>query len=241
MVIRAAGLPPGGAVARAFGTRIPLFPDGAGLRGLAAVPLAAAKTRHAVTVEYGRRRTRVSAPLVVGARPERRTSRRVGLAISTDTSDKMKDDRADFLRALRGVAPEARWDGPLRRPVFGRLSSPFGVTRSYRGTAAWPHRGLDLAAPMGWPIVAAAPGRVVLSGFLGTYGNIVVLDHGQTVHTSYLHLSARAVRRGDWAAAGQVLGTVGMTGLATGPHLHFGTHIGVTAVDPEEMLRRGLP
>lgn len=241
VVIRASGLPAGRASARAFGVRIPLFPDGAGLRGIAAVPLAAAKTRHAVSIEYGRRKRSVSVSLRVGPRSERVTTRRVGLSISSDANEKMKDDRADFLRALRTVAAEARWDGPLRRPVFGRVSSPFGITRSYRGTASWPHRGLDLAAPMGWPIVAAAPGRVVYSGFLGTYGNLVVLDHGQTVHTSYLHMSVRAVRAGDWACAGQVLGTIGMTGLATGPHLHFGTHIGVTAVDPEEMLRRGLP
>lgn len=238
IVIRASGVP-AGSMARAFGASVPLFPDGAGLRGLAPVPLTAGLSRAAVTVAAGRRRT--SAGVRVTERPARITSRRVGLTISTDTTSHMRDDRTEFLRVLRGVTPEAAWDGPLRRPVFGRISSPFGITRSYRATASWPHRGLDFAAPAGWPIVAALPGRVVLARFLPTYGNFVILDHGQTVHTSYLHMTARAVREGEFVGAGQVLGTIGKTGLATGPHLHFGTHIGVTAVDPEEMLRRGLP
>ena len=89
--------------------------------------------------------------------------------------------------------------------------------------------------------MAAAAGIVLLSRNVDMYGNAVVLDHGQTVHTAYFHMTSRAVAEGQRVEAGQIIGTVGSTGLATGPHLHFGTYIGPVPVDPEEMLRRGLP
>ena len=83
------------------------------------------------------------------------------------------------------------------------------------------HTGVDLAAPTGTPVLAAKAGRVALVQAVGGYGITVLLDHGEGVETLYAHLQQALVREGDWIGQGVQLGAVGMTGAATGPHLHF--------------------
>ncbi|WP_254933591.1 M23 family metallopeptidase [Cyanobium sp. WAJ14-Wanaka] len=88
--------------------------------------------------------------------------------------------------------------------------------------AAWRmHTGVDLAAPSGTPVLAALAGRVLAVDVVSGYGNTVLLDHGQGVQTLYAHLQQASVRPGDWLEQGEGLGAVGMTGSASGPHLHF--------------------
>jgi murein DD-endopeptidase MepM/ murein hydrolase activator NlpD len=89
-------------------------------------------------------------------------------------------------------------------------------------------------------VIAPAAGIVALAARIGAYGNIIVLDHGQTLLTACLHLKTVQVEEGQRVEAGQVIGTVGETGLARGPHLHFGVYIGGVAVDPAEVLARGI-
>ena len=113
----------------------------------------------------------------------------------------------------------------LRYPVdYGRISSGFSLARRHpilnRVRA---HRGIDFAAPVGTPVKAAGSGRVVSRGKNGGYGNVVVLAHSNGITTLYGHLSryARGLSIGDRVAQGEVIGYVGMTGLATGPHVHY--------------------
>lgn len=88
--------------------------------------------------------------------------------------------------------------------------------------AAWRmHTGVDLAAPTGTSVLAALAGRVLAVELISGYGNTVLLDHGQGVETLYAHLQEASVRPGDWLEQGVRLGAVGMTGSASGPHLHF--------------------
>jgi murein DD-endopeptidase MepM/ murein hydrolase activator NlpD len=105
---------------------------------------------------------------------------------------------------------------PLIWPLEGEILSGFGAVRGRRH-----HQGIDMAAPRGTPVRAAAAGRVIQSRWLRGYGNFVSLDHGDGVESRYAHLHSLLVRRGAWVERGQPLGTVGATGNATTPHLHF--------------------
>jgi len=113
-----------------------------------------------------------------------------------------------------------------RWPVDGPVTSVFGTPRAHGRRA---HTGIDIAAPAGTAVLAARAGRVTFAGRKGSYGRLVVLDHGRGFASWYAHLSRIAVRPGQHVEAGAVIGRVGTTGNATGPHLHF------------EIRRRGRP
>jgi murein DD-endopeptidase MepM/ murein hydrolase activator NlpD len=112
---------------------------------------------------------------------------------------------------------------PLRTPIVveHRLSSGFGTRQDPFTGEASRHEGLDFVAPRGSPIVATAPGRVVLAQYFGPYGRTVDVDHGRGFTTRYAHMSKIQVSIGDTVAAGDVLGNLGNTGRSTGPHLHY--------------------
>lgn len=108
-------------------------------------------------------------------------------------------------------------------PVHGRVSGRFGSQRVYNGARGTPHSGMDIAAPPGTAVRAPAGGIVIFADpALYLTGGTVLIDHGFGVNSSFLHLSRIDVRVGDRVAPGQVLGAVGATGRATGPHLHWG-------------------
>ena len=113
----------------------------------------------------------------------------------------------------------------LRAPLeFTRISSNFNLKRSHPlFNVSMPHRGIDYAAPVGTPVRASGDGSVRVAGRTTPNGNYVVLRHGETFETKYLHLSriARGIRQGTRVTQGQVIGYVGATGYATGPHLHY--------------------
>ncbi len=124
----------------------------------------------------------------------------------------------------------------LRTPVkFSRISSRFSTARLHPVLGSWrAHRGVDYAAAPGTPVLATADGRVNLAGSHGGYGNAVVIRHGGAYSTLYAHLSRfeRGIRAGSAVKQGQVVGYVGRTGLATGPHLHYEFQVGGVHVDP---------
>lgn len=134
-------------------------------------------------------------------------------------------------RAYRaGVTPS---NVLLDRPVSGgRLSSPFGLRRFFNGEERNPHSGLDFAVPAGTPIKAPAAGVVSLVGDYFFNGKTVFLDHGQGFVSMFCHMSAIDVKVGDSVARGGVVGKVGATGRATGPHLHWNVSLNDARVDP---------
>nr|WP_312767903.1 M23 family metallopeptidase [Pseudoxanthomonas mexicana] len=137
------------------------------------------------------------------------------------------DERTDFAR-------------PFQWPVQGRISGRFGNARVYNGQPGAGHSGMDIAAPDGTPVRAPAGGVVTFaSPDLYLTGGTVLLDHGHGVSSNFLHLSRIDVKVGDRIESGQVIGAVGATGRATGPHLHWGMNWFDTRIDPLLVLERG--
>ena len=136
----------------------------------------------------------------------------------------------------RTLTPERLWRGPFVRPVAGtEAPTGFGARRIINGKPRSPHSGVDYAAPRGTPVVAANTGRVALVGDFFFPGRLVILDHGLGLYTLYFHLDTVAVTDGDLVDRGHVVGTVGATGRATGPHLHFGALVGGARIDPSTL------
>ena len=126
-----------------------------------------------------------------------------------------------------------RWTTFFRRPAQGIATTEFGQGRSYNGGPVGSfHTGLDLAAAAGTAVVAPAPARVDWVGEMPIRGISVILDHGAGVKSGYHHLQSAAVAEGDEVRAGQRIGAVGETGLATGPHLHWELTVWGVNVDP---------
>jgi murein DD-endopeptidase MepM/ murein hydrolase activator NlpD len=128
--------------------------------------------------------------------------------------------------------------GLMRSPIDGaRLSSPFGPRKHPILGYSRMHQGVDFAAPIGTPIYAAGDGVVELAEMKGGYGNYILIRHDDGYDTAYAHLQAFAgeIKPGDRVRQGQIIGTVGTTGLSTGPHLHYEVHVGETAVDPDSV------
>jgi len=140
------------------------------------------------------------------------------------------------LRPLQARPVEAA--GPEELPAAGRVTSGYGVRRDPLTGAPSAHTGLDVGAPEGTPIHSPARGVVLSAGPKGGYGNAVEIDHGDGLVTLYGHASELLVSKGETVEPGQEIATVGSTGRATGPHLHFEVRVAGRPVDPSVALKK---
>ncbi len=162
--------------------------------------------------------------------------------------------------AARGGRDRARWTGslapglsaadltalrlrqlPAGVPCLGEMTSPFGVRIHPIYGYGRQHNGCDFTAGVGTEIVATGGGTVKTAGWLGGYGKAVEIDHGFGLITLYAHCSTLEVQKGQRVERGQRIATVGMTGLASGPHCHYEVHKNGVAVDPQAYFRELSP
>ena len=156
-------------------------------------------------------------------------------AVELAKATAVAEERLNLKIAEQKRIKEATFEGVYFsvRPVTGTITSRFGSVESIRSHA---HSGLDIAAPSGTPIKAAAGGTVSYSGTMGGYGNLVIIDHGNGVQTYYGHCSKIYVSVGKTVEAGETIAAVGITGFSTGNHLHFEIRKDGTVINPQRYL-----
>lgn len=139
------------------------------------------------------------------------------------------------INAARAIRSDAEgWRQDFIWPVKGRISGLFGSQRIYAGDPGSYHSGVDVAAPTGTPFVAPADGVVTLAAQdpFTLEGRLLLIDHGMGLSSAFLHCNSLSVVAGQRVRRGEPLGTVGMTGSATGPHLHWGMKWNAARIDP---------
>ncbi|MCD4734176.1 M23 family metallopeptidase [bacterium] len=168
-----------------------------------------------------------------------------GLSFANHSAQEYASAEASLLTDMAGLSSEMYL---LLRDLEQRISTispdvPFGVPvqgviTSYFGEPRWhgPHKGLDIAAPIGTFITTPADGIVIESGYRGAYGLTVWIDHGNGYETRYAHMGTATFSVGERVNAGQMIGTIGVTGATTGPHLHYEVRLNNVALDPLNYL-----
>jgi len=140
-------------------------------------------------------------------------------------------------KADQYLSRDQQWEGVFMYPVEGPVIGEFGLKRTRNGTIdAGFHKGIDLRADIGIPVLAANAGTVVLASHFKAHGNTVLINHGQGVMTIYLHMQSIKVKLRQKVHKGETIGTVGSTGLATAPHVHFQVFVHGVPVDPKQWV-----
>ena len=171
--------------------------------------------------------------------PVQRLTLPTGMVDLSPDNERRAEAEAARLRALYDTITSVRfWRGRFTRPIASDVKSDgFGFRRLINGKPRSPHTGVDFAAAAGTPVVASNGGRVALVAdhFFG--GRLIALDHGEGLYTLYMHLERIDVAEGALVERGAILGAVGSTGRATGPHLHWSAQLRRARIDPDALLK----
>ena len=154
-----------------------------------------------------------------------------------DLEERIAREQALAAEIYRTSAAQGIWDRGFSRALEQKAAENFGRRRILNGIPKSPHAGQDYTAPAGTPVKAIAAGRVRLARDFYYSGLTLLVDHGAGLVSQYLHLEKMLVAEGETVAAGQVIGRVGSTGRATGPHLHLGARLYEQRVDPESLWK----
>jgi murein DD-endopeptidase MepM/ murein hydrolase activator NlpD len=220
-----------GASVELNGKKIRLFQD----LGLMPIPVTQAPGKYTAFVRDSAGKELQQIPVTVVDAHYPKQNIRAGKAIKELTP---LPGEMETVRALNNTVSEKRmWAEPFLTPTPQCMNSLFGVMRYHNGVATGNfHRGVDLRSPMGTPVHAISPGVVRISKMFRLHGGTIGIDHGQGVVSTYLHMSKLALPEGTEVKAGDVVGYVGATGFATGPHLHWGLYVNGVAVNPSQWI-----
>jgi len=224
-----------------FGQQWPLRPAGDGtVRAWVGVDLARKEGSYAVVWQHGE--TRVHEQLLVqrgNFRISRITVKRDMAVFDTRQLRMIRRDQQALRASYRKRVPIHSDFHFIADPVQGVVSTPLGARRIVNGEPRSPHSGIDIAVAAGTPVHLPAAGVVVLTASMYLNGNTVVVAHGDGLVEIFSHLRTMAVHEGDALAAGALIGEVGATGRATGPHLHWGVRFAGARVSPHTLLEDG--
>jgi murein DD-endopeptidase MepM/ murein hydrolase activator NlpD len=216
------------------GQRAMVIQDGTDWITVIGIPLSAPLAARSVVVHDGDGRQQLE--FTVGEKLYASQSLKVAprqVNLSSEDLARVNRERVVIDAALSRWSNQQPESLHLPQPVPGVRSSSFGMRRIFNGESRNPHSGMDIAAPAGTPVRAPIAGTVIDTGEFFFNGNTVFVDHGRGLISMYCHLSEIDVKPGQEVAAGARLGLVGMTGRATGPHLHWGLSLNRAWVDPE--------
>jgi murein DD-endopeptidase MepM/ murein hydrolase activator NlpD len=229
------------------GKPLTFFPYAGGYAALFGIDLDAKPGNHAWrvgVVEPGREPRSAQGIVKILRRDfhvERLTVPNTMVDLDPDTERRAVAEGKQLATLYRTITPERIWRGKFTAPVgTTKAGTGFGARRIINGQPRSPHSGNDYSAPKGTPVVAVNAGKVALVGEFFFPGRLVILDHGLGLYTAYFHLDTIAVVEGERVERGQTLGTVGATGRATGPHLHFGAQVAGARIDPTTLLGLSL-
>ncbi len=219
------------------GQRAMVVQDGAAWVAVIGIPLSAPLAARSVVVHDADGRRQLE--FTVGEKSYASQSLKVAprqVDLSRDDLARVNRERVIIDAALSHWSESQPESLRLPQPVPGIRSSSFGMRRVFNGESRNPHTGMDIAAATGVPVRVPISGTVIDTGEFFFNGNTVFVDHGRGLISMYCHLSAIDVKAGQKVAAGDTLGLVGMTGRATGPHLHWGLSLNRAWVDPALFL-----
>lgn len=226
---------------RFLSRRVPFFQGASGPVGLLGIDMQDAPGTHELSIDVtdsqGSKRLSFNVLVMKEKYPvQHLTLPKDKVDLDDESLVRVKAEQEQVKTALEEVSPERFWEGGFVEPVHGTISGAFGRVRIINGQARSPHNGEDIAAPLGAEVLAMNDGvaRLTVDHFFSGKG--VFLDHGLGLYSMYFHLSDITVQNGDRVKRGQVIGKVGASGRATGPHLHWGVRLNGARVNPYSLL-----
>ena len=226
---------------RFLSRRVPFFRGASGPVGLLGIDMQDAPGTHELSVDVtdaqGSRRLSYNVLVIKEKYPvQHLTLPKDKVDLDEESLVRVKAEQEQVKTTLAEMSPERFWEGGFVEPVHGTISGAFGRVRVINGQARSPHNGEDIAAPLGADVVAMNDGvaRLTVDHFFSGKG--VFVDHGLGLYSMYFHLSDITVQNGERVKRGQVIGKVGASGRATGPHLHWGVRLNGARVNPYALL-----